>query len=133
MLVVGGREGGDLDVLGFCVSRGKQCTKLLQNLRRRGLEDVKLFVSDEAVAIGAAPERIYSLVGWQHCTFHRLSKLRVAIGATDYRDAMVPETACIFCCESFEGVLDVGGAWGRLWRRVSPRAVGQFCMDCVIV
>ncbi len=126
MLVVGGREGGDLDVLGFCVSRGERCTKVLEDLRRRGLEDVKLFVSDESVAIGAALERVYPLVGWQHCTFHRLSKLRVAIGATDYRDAMVAEAACIFRCESFEGALDVAGAWGRLWRRVSPWAMGQF-------
>jgi putative transposase len=126
MLVVGGREGGDLDVLGFCVSRGEQCTKLLEDLRRRGLEDVKLFVSDESVAIGSALERIYPLVGWQHCTFHRLSKLRATIGATDYRDAMVAEAACIFRCESFEGALDVAGLWRQRWRRVSPWAVEQF-------
>ncbi|NIQ90275.1 MAG: IS256 family transposase [Deltaproteobacteria bacterium] len=126
MLVVGGREGGQLDVLGFCVSTGEQCTRLLQDLRRRGLEDVKLFVSDEAVAIGAALERVYPLVSWQHCTFHRLSKLRATIGATDYRDSMVAEAACIFRCESFEGALDVAGVWGRRWRRLSPWAVEQF-------
>ena len=58
--------------------------------------------------------------------FHRLSKLRVTVGATDYRDAMVAEAACIFRCESFEGALNVAGAWGRRWRRVNPRAVEQF-------
>lgn len=126
MLVVGGRKGGDLDVLGFCVSRGEQCTELLEDLRRRGLEDVKLFVSDEAVAIGAALERVYPLVSCQHCTFHRLSKLRATIGATDYRNRMVSEAACIFRCESFEAALDVAGAWGRRWRRLSPWAVEQF-------
>lgn len=126
MLVVGGREGGQLDVLGFCVSRGERCTKLLEELLRRGLEDVKLFVSDESLAIGAALERIYPMVSWQHCTFHRLSKLRVTIGATDYRDAMVAEAACIFRCESLEGALDVAGAWARRWRRFSPWAVERF-------
>jgi putative transposase len=126
MLAVGGREGGDLEVLDFCVSRGEQCTELLEDLRKRGLEDVKLFVSDEAVAIGAALERVYPLVSWQHCTFHRLSKLRATIGATDYRDAMVAEAACIFRCESFEGALDVAGLWRQRWQRVSPWAVEQF-------
>jgi len=126
MLVVGGREGGDLDVLGFCVSKGEQCTELLEDLRRRGLENVKLFVSDEAVAIGSALERVYPLASWQHCTFHRLSKLRATIGATDYRDVMVAAAACIFRCESFEGALDVAGAWRQRWRRGSPWAVEQF-------
>jgi hypothetical protein len=80
------RKDGNLDVLGFCVYRGKRCTMLLKELRRRGLEDMKLFVSDESVAIGSALERIYPPVSWQHCTFHHLIKLRATIGATDYRD-----------------------------------------------
>ena len=126
MLVVGGREGGGLQVLGFCVSTGEQCTELVEDLRRRGLEEMKLFVSDESLAIGSALERVYPLVSCQHCTFHRLSKLRATIGATDYRNRMVSEAACIFRCESFEAALDVAGAWGRRWRRLSPWAVEQF-------
>lgn len=126
MLAVKGREGGDLDVLGFCVSRVERCTKLLEDLRRRGLEDVKLFASDKAVAIGAALERVYPMVGWRHCAFHRLSKLRATIGATEYRDAMVSKAACIFRCESFEGALDVAGLWRQRWRCVSLWAVEQF-------
>ena len=126
MLVVGHRKDGVLDVLGFCVSTGEQCTELLEDLRRRGLEDVQLFVGDESVAIGSALERVYPLVSWQHCTFHRLSKLRATIGATDYRDVMVAEAACIFRCESFEAALDVAGAWRRRWQRFSPWAVEQF-------
>ncbi|MFX0201520.1 MAG: transposase [Candidatus Hodarchaeota archaeon] len=90
------------------------------------MEDVKLFVSDESVAIGAGLEGVYPLVSWQHCTFHRLSRLRVTIGASDYRDLMVAESACIFRCESFETALDVAGAWRRCWQRVSPWAVEQF-------
>lgn len=59
------------------------------------------------VAIGSVLERVYPLASWQHCTFYRLSKLRATIGATDYRDVMVAEAACIFRCESFEAALDV--------------------------
>jgi transposase-like protein len=126
MLVVGQHEDGSLQVLGFYVSRGEQCTQLLWDLRRRGLEDVKLFVSDESGAIRSALERVYPLVSWQHCTFHRLSRLRATIGATDYRDVMVSEAACIFRCESFEAALDVAGAWRQRWKGLNPWAVEQF-------
>ncbi len=44
--------------------------------RQRGLEGVKMFVSDEAEAIRSALERVYPGVPWQSCTFHRLSALR---------------------------------------------------------
>jgi transposase-like protein len=126
MLVVGQREDEVLQVLGFCVSTGEQCTELLWDLRRRGLEDVKLFVSDESAAIGAGLEDVYPLVSWQHCTFHRLSRLRATTGSSNYRDLMVAEAACIFRCESFEAALDVAGAWRQRWQWDSPWAVDQF-------
>ena len=49
VLVSGQREDGAMDVLGFCVSKGEQCEHLLVDLHRRGLRDVKLFVSDEQI------------------------------------------------------------------------------------
>jgi putative transposase len=48
MLVIGRRQDGVKEVLGFCVSTGERCKSLLENLRDRGLEDVQLFVSDES-------------------------------------------------------------------------------------
>lgn len=89
MLVTGMREDGVLDVLGFCVGLGEQCRELLANLRGRGLEAVKLFVSDDSKAIRCALEWVYPDVAWQNCTFHRLSNLRLAIGQTDFRNKMV--------------------------------------------
>ena len=51
--------GGGLEVLGFCVSTGEQCRRLLADLRRRGLENVELFVSDDSAAIRSALEAVY--------------------------------------------------------------------------
>jgi transposase-like protein len=126
MLVCGRRVDGVLDVLGFCVSTGEQCTELLADLRRRGLEAVRLFVSDESAAIRCALEQVYPLVSWQHCTFHRLSRLRATIGATSYREWMVSEAACVFRCPSFEAALDVAACWRDRWRPIAPWATEQF-------
>jgi len=126
MLVVGGREDGTLEVLGFCVSTGEACRQLLQDLRNRGLEGAELFVSDESGAIRSALEQVYPEVAWQHCTFHRLSALRATVGPTEYRDLMLAEAACIFRCPSKRAAVDAAVAWAQRWRAVNSGAVRQF-------
>jgi transposase-like protein len=126
MLVAGMREDMSLEILGFCVSTGEQCVELLEDLRRRGLEHVGLFVSDDSPAIRSALEQVYPLSAWQNCTFHRLSGLRRTIGPTNYRDRMVAEAACVFRCESFDAALAVAGSWRLRWQNVDSVAVEKF-------
>jgi putative transposase len=126
MLVSGQREDGTMDVLGFCVSKGERCNHLLADLRRRGLEDVQLFVSDDSGSIRYALEQVYPLSNWQSCVFHRLSRLRTTIGATDYRESMVQQAACIFRCQSMDAALDVAVKWRLTWLRINPWAADQF-------
>jgi putative transposase len=126
MLVAGRRDDGVMEVLGFCVSTGEQCRDLLTDLRQRGLENVRLFVSDESGAIRSALQWVYPEVLWQHCVFHRLAQLRKDIGATDYRDRMLAEAACIFRCPSREAALDAAGAWRERWHDQAPVAVAHF-------
>ena len=126
MLVCGQRADGELDVLGFSVSRGERCVDLLANLRRRGLEGVELFVSDGSGAIRSAFEQVYPEVAWQSCTFHRLQTLRTNVGATDFRDLMIAEAGCIFHCPSRPAAMDAAVAWAKRWKPVAAWAVQQF-------
>jgi len=126
MLVAGQPEGGKLEVLDLCVSTGEQCRQLLQDLRDRGLEGVKMFVSDQSGAIRYALEQVYPEVAWQHCTFHRLQALRATVGPTEYRDVMVAEAGCIFRCPGRQAAGDAARAWAERWRPVDPCAVQQF-------
>jgi len=126
MIATGLREDGVLEVLGFCVGPGESCGELLTDLRRRGLENVKLFVSDDSRAIRNALEWVYPEVAWQSCTFHRLSRLRVAIGTTDFRDTMVAEAACIFRCPTREAALDTAADWRKRWEKIAPWPTYQF-------
>ncbi len=126
MLICGQRADGELDVLGFSVSRGERCVDLLADLRRRGLEGVELFVSDGSGAIRSAFEQVYPEVAWQSCTFHRLQTLRTNVGATDCRDLMVAEAGCIFRCPSRPVAMDAAVAWAKRWKPVAAWAVQQF-------
>jgi len=129
MLVCGQRQDEQLDLLDFCVSTGEQCRQLLGELRRRGLEGVELFVSDESGAIRSALEEVYPEVPWQHCSFHRLSALRDDIGPTEFRDAMLAEAACVFRCPSRQAAVDAALAWARRWKASAPWAVQHFMTD----
>ncbi|MCJ7544764.1 MAG: IS256 family transposase [Phycisphaerae bacterium] len=129
MLAAGQRPDGQLDMLGFCVSTGEHCLELLNDLRRRGLEGVELFVSDESGAIRSALEQVYPEVAWQHCTFHRLAALRANVGPADFRDRMVAEAACVFRCPSRPAAVETAAAWARRWKSQAPWAVQQFLTD----
>jgi putative transposase len=129
MLVAGRRFDGVLEILGFCVSTGEQCTEVLADLRRRGLENVALFVSDESPAIRAGLEAVYPDVPWNPCAFHRLAALRKDVGATAYRDRMVAEAACVFRCPSRAAAWDTAGFWRQRWQRTDPVAVAHFLED----
>jgi putative transposase len=126
MLATGMREDGVLEVLGFCVGPVESCSELLADLRQRGLENVKLFVSDDSKAIRCALEWVYPEVAWQSCTFHRLSNLRLAIGQQNFRDKMVAEASCIFRCPTREAAIDVAVARRNRWQTLSPWPVYQF-------
>ena len=133
MLVAGMREDMALEILGYCVSTGEQCVKLLEDLRRRGLEQVSLFVSDDSPAIRSALEQVYPLSAWQNCTFHRLSGLRRTIGPTSYRDRMVPRQRVYFVVRALRRRWMRPVPGGAAGSGSVPGRLSSLCMDCVIV
>lgn len=126
MLVMGLTDAGDKDVLGFCPSTGEQCAELLWDLRRRGLEHVTMFVSDESNAIRSAVTEVYPESAWQSCTFHRLMGLWERIGPTDYRKAMVRQAGRIFRAGSKLAAWQLAARWADRWRRQARWAVQWF-------
>ena len=126
MLVSGTRFDGGTDVLGFSVGVGERCVDLLCDLRRRGLEGVELFISDESGAIRSALAQVYPEVPWQSCAFHRLQALRTSVGHTEFRDLLVAEAGCIFRCPSKLAAAEAAAAWAQRWRLRSPWAIQQF-------
>ncbi|MBE3070925.1 MAG: transposase [Planctomycetes bacterium] len=91
MLVMGLKDDGTKRVLGFSVERGEGCRDLLWDLRRRGLEGVALFVTDDSGAIRSALEEVYPEVPHQVCTWHRLVGLWERLGPVPWRPSVVRE------------------------------------------
>ena len=129
MLVMGMTDDGVREVMGFSVNRGEQCKDLLQDLRRRGLEQVELFVSDESSAIRAAVDDVFPESAWQHCTFHRLLALWRDIGDKPYRWKMVKAAARVFRCPSKPAAVEQAVAWASQWRDLERAAVWRFMVD----
>ena len=126
MIVLGAKEDGSKDVLGFCVGAGESCSGLLKDLQDRGLKTVRLFVSDDSGPVRAAIAEHYPEVPWQYCTVHRLADLRRKIGQQPHRDKMVQEAACIFRCPSKMAAVDTAVWWAKRWKPVDPYAVQCF-------
>ena len=126
MLVVGLREDGRQEVLGFSLGAGEGCVELLWDLRRRGLEGVQMFVSDDSGAVRAAIAEVYPEVPWQSCAWHRLVRLHDVVGPTDYRRRMVREAGRIFRCVSLEVAQEAAEAWRRRWQAYEPTVARWF-------
>jgi transposase-like protein len=129
MIVMGLTNDGQKEVLGFAANRGEQCRELLWDLRRRGLEGVELFVSDESPAIRCALAEVFPEVGWQHCTMHRLMNLWKDIGDKEYRWRMVKEASNIFRCPTKLAAVDQACTWAGQWRQLEPWAARRFLED----
>jgi transposase-like protein len=111
VVVMALREDQTKEVLGFCTGPGESCRQLLWDLRRRGLENVDLFVSDDSAAIRSAVAEVFPTSAWQSCCLHRLMGLRETIGSTEYRDEMVRQASRIFRCKTKLAAADQARAW----------------------
>jgi putative transposase len=126
LLVLGMKEDRTRHVLDFRVGAGESCGELLQSLRQRGLQNVRLFISDDSAAIRSALADQYPEVPWQYCAFHRLADLRKKIGPQPCRHAIVHEAARVFRCPSRPAALETADRWRRRWKDTAPFAVQSF-------
>jgi transposase-like protein len=123
MLVLGLREDGRKEVLGFSLETGEGCRELLWDLRRRGLEGVQVFVTDDSGAVRSALEEVYPEVPHQVCCWHRLVGLWERLGPVPWRHAMVREAGRIFRCVSLAAALEETDRWTRRWAGRAEAAV----------
>lgn len=73
LIATGIAPNGVRSVLGISVSLSEQeehWKELLRNLKDRGMNGVKLVISDAHAGLGAARRAILGSVPWQRCQFH---------------------------------------------------------------
>ena len=73
LIAIGVNETGKREVLGVSAKLSEaevHWRGFFEDLQRRGLSGVRLFVSDDHAGMGAARKAIFPSVKWQRCQFH---------------------------------------------------------------
>ncbi len=108
LVAIGVREDGGREVLGFDVARVENeafWTDFLQDLKRRGLDGVRLVISDAHEGLRRAIERTFPEALWQRCKVHFLRNLGSRI-PRKRRPALLSLAKTIFEQDSFEDAVE---------------------------
>jgi len=73
LVAIGVTESGKREILGICSKLSEaevHWRSLFEDLQKRGLSGVKLFISDAHSGLRAALKAVYPSVKWQRCQFH---------------------------------------------------------------
>jgi len=129
LMAIGIREGLEAELIDYRVAGGETLRRwksFLGSLRLRGMEEVKLFVSDGAGAIESALEWVYPEAARQLCVFHKLQGIASNLEDFANRKAILKGASRIYDARTAEEARRRAGRWGRRWRRREGEAVRLF-------
>jgi transposase-like protein len=118
------------EVLGWVVADHEdECSVrgLLGDLKRRGLTDPKLFISDDAAGILSALRLEYPHAAWQSCAFHKISGIQRHLKHIANRKEILREAGDIYALsQTRTQAISRFDAFRSKWRRREPEAVRLF-------
>ena len=118
------------EVLGWVVADHEdECSVrgLLGDLKRRGLTDPKLFISDDAAGILSALRVEYPRAKWQSCAFHKISAIQRHLKNISHRKEILREAGDIYALsQTRTQAIRRFEAFRTKWRRREPEAVRLF-------
>ena len=129
LAVVGILPSGAREVLAFTVGEHENQTAwedLLEDLKRRGVKDLGLIVTDGGTAMLAALAIKFPKTRRQRCVRHKMDNILSYVPETQ-RDALEPELKAIFYQESREAADQVAAAFREKYQKAYPTALE--CMD----
>jgi transposase-like protein len=86
VIAIGVRESGEREVLGFDVGGSEEAAfwqAFLRELKQRGLEGVRLVISDAHEGLKAAIRQVFNGASWQRCRVHFMRNLLAHIPQGD--------------------------------------------------
>jgi putative transposase len=100
---------------------------LLGDLKRRGLTDPKLFISDDAAGIVSALRVEYPRAKWQSCAFHKISALQRHLKNMTHRREILRDAGDIYALsQTRTEAIRRFEVFRVKWRRREPEAVRLF-------
>lgn len=125
LAVVGILPSGAREVLAFTVGEHENQTAwedLLEDLKRRGVKDLGLIVTDGGTAMLAALAIKFPKTRRQRCVRHKMDNILSYVPETQ-RDAIEPELKAIFYQESREAADQVAAAFREKYQKAYPTAL----------
>ncbi len=125
-LALGILPDGRREVLGFWLfgAEGESACnweEVLKDLRERGVEKVKVFVSDDLVGLGGAIKKVFPGSEWQLCVLHMVRNSVKQVRKRD-REGMAQSLKSIYRAETVseaeEGLVKLRDSWGRKYPKV---------------
>jgi transposase-like protein len=100
---------------------------LLGDLKRRGLTDPKLFISDDSAGILSALRLEYPHAAWQSCAFHKISAIQRRLKNMSHRKEILRDAGDIYALsQTRTQAIRRFEAFRTKWRRREPEAVRLF-------
>jgi transposase-like protein len=118
------------EVLGWVIADHEdECSVrgLLGDLKRRGLTDPKLFISDDAAGILSALRVEYPRAKWQSCAFHKISAIQRRLKNISHRKEILRDAGDIYALsQTRTQAIRRFEAFRTKWQRREPEAVRLF-------
>jgi putative transposase len=113
---------GNRDILSMHVGRGAESTSQwsvhLQELKERGVEDVKVFVADGLTGLVNAVETYFPKSRFQRCIVHKVRNSVVGVDFKDRRE-VCKDLRTIYTASDEDGAHEALTAFGAKWTKYS--------------
>ncbi|HOW59721.1 MAG TPA: IS256 family transposase [Candidatus Omnitrophota bacterium] len=123
-------EHHNTEILGFVILKSESqegCERLLNDLKRRGLQTPKLIISDDSKAIENAAAMIFPHTPQQGCMFHKVKAAGQHIKNSKNKKRFLRDASDVYMTATGQrSLLQNLAAFKNKWRRSEPRAVRSF-------
>lgn len=129
-LALGILPDGRREVLGFWLfgAEGESARNwevVLKDLQRRGVERVRIFVTDDLPGLGEAIRRLYPQADRQLCVLHAVRESLAQVRRKD-REAVAEDLKAIYRAEGLEEAEEAIRRLQSRWGKVYPRVVEKW-------
>ena len=129
-IALGIKPDGRREILGFWLfgaegESSRNCEEVLKDLKRRGVQRVRIFITDDLPGLEEAIKKIFPEADWQLCVLHAVRDALNKVRKKD-REAVAEALKKIYRAETEEEAREALGSLRERWSGVYPRIVERW-------
>ena len=129
-IALGIKPDGRREILGFWLfgaegESSRNWEEVLKDLKRRGVQRVRIFITDDLPGLEEAIKKIFPEADWQLCVLHAVRDALNKVRKKD-REALAEALKKIYRAETEEEAREAWGSLRERWSGVYPRIVERW-------